>query len=40
MQRSLPGVFPHEGVMKTVVFAVLVTALALFLLLPNLSWAF
>jgi hypothetical protein len=32
---------PFEGLeMKKVIFAVLLTALALFLFLPNLSWAF
>jgi hypothetical protein len=30
----------NEVVMKRVIFAVLLTALALFLLVPSLSWAF
>ena len=30
----------EEDVMKKVIFAVLLTALALFLVLPSLSWAF
>ena len=30
----------EEEVMKKVIFAVLLTALALFLIVPNLSWAF
>jgi hypothetical protein len=30
----------QEDVMKKVIFAVLLTALALFLILPSLSWAF
>ena len=44
-KQRLDGLLTHEtqlegSEMKKVIFAVLLTALALFLILPNLSWAF
>ena len=36
----LPVAFLKEEVMKKVIFAVLLTAVALFLIVPSLSWAF
>jgi hypothetical protein len=40
VRSAIEDVVLEEDVMKKVIFAVLLTALALFLALPSLSWAF